>query len=237
MAKKPQVKVNCAHDEMVPLHKLTPNSRNPNTHPDEQVRLLAKIIDYTGWRHPITVSNQSGFIVRGHARLLAAQVLGVEAAPVDFQDYDNEAQEWADLIADNRIAELAEIDRPALKDILQELDTGALDMEITGFSDRALEDLMTAVPPRPDQQGIIDEFTPPETGKSKGDQNWFYVEYYGKPDSFAEIKATLEAMNVLVGDHQMDGERFAVLVMAVSSAEDVRGGKREATKVREGASS
>ncbi len=30
--------------------------------------------------------------------------------PVDRQDYATEAEEWADLIADNRIAELAQID-------------------------------------------------------------------------------------------------------------------------------
>ena len=136
-------KVNCAFDEIVPLHKLVRNPRNPNTHPDEQIRLLAKVIDYQGWRNPIVVSTRSGYIVKGHARLAAAELLGLEDAPVDNQDYDNEAQEWADMLADNRIAELAEIDRSVLKDIIEELDTGAVDMELTGYTESAIEDLMT----------------------------------------------------------------------------------------------
>ena len=141
------VTVNCAYDEMVPLHKLVRNPRNPNTHPDEQIRLLAKVIDYQGWRNPIVVSTRSGFIVKGHARLAAAELLELTKAPVDNQDYDSEAQEWADMLADNRIAELAEIDRTVLKDLLVELDTGAVDMELTGFTDQAIESLMTAYTP------------------------------------------------------------------------------------------
>lgn len=34
--------------------------------------------------------------------------------PVDYQNYTNEAEEYADLVADNRIAELAEIDNKLL---------------------------------------------------------------------------------------------------------------------------
>lgn len=143
--------VNCAHDELVPVDKLVPNPRNPNTHSDEQIRLLAKVIDYQGWRNPIVVSTRSGFIVRGHARLAAAQLLGLDDAPVDYQDYEHGAQEWADMLADNRLAELAEIDRTVLKDLIEDLDTGAIDLELTGYTDKAIEDLMTAaVPDKPE---------------------------------------------------------------------------------------
>ena len=137
------MKVECAYDKLVPLGKIIPNPRNPNTHPEKQIKLLAKIIDAQGWRAPITVSNRSGFIVRGHARLKDAQLLGLDNAPVDYQDYETEAQEWADLIADNRIAELAEIDLPLMKDLLSGLDDGAFDMDLTGFDNSALEELMT----------------------------------------------------------------------------------------------
>ena len=138
--------MNCLYSELVEPHKLIPHPRNPNTHPGEQIRLLAKIIDYTGWRHPIVVSKRSGFIIEGHARLLAAQLWGYDKVPVHYQDWENEAKEWADLLADNRLAELAEIDKPREKDLLQDLDTGAIDMETTGYTEQAIEDLMTAVP-------------------------------------------------------------------------------------------
>ena len=151
MTKTKEIAVNCAHDELVPLHKLVPNPRNPNTHSEEQIRLLAKVIDYQGWRNPIVVSNRSGFIVKGHARLASAKRLGLTEAPVDNQDYDSEAQEWADLLADNRLAELAEIDKRVLKDLIEEMDTGAVDMELTGYTEQAIEAMMTAtVPDKPE---------------------------------------------------------------------------------------
>jgi len=103
------ISIHCAFDEIVDTAALIPNPRNPNQHPENQIHLLAKIIKAQGWRAPITVSTRSGFIVRGHGRLLAAQHLGLEQVPVDRQDYTSEAEEWADLIADNRISELAEL--------------------------------------------------------------------------------------------------------------------------------
>jgi len=164
------IPVHCAFDAMVDTDTLIGNPRNPNKHGDEQIRLLAKIIVTQGWRAPITVSNRSGFIVRWHGRLAAAKAAGLDACPVDYQDYADEAAEWADLVADNRLAELAEIDRPALKDLLEELDTGALDMELTGFTEDALAELMEQVhfdPVSEDEQGRLDEKAPvkcPECG-------------------------------------------------------------------------
>src|SRR5690606_12942742 len=76
----------------------------------------------------------------------AAQKLGETDVPVDYQHYDTEAAEWADLIADNRIAELADVDETLLKDLIQEIDTGELDLELTGFSEDELERLLTVVP-------------------------------------------------------------------------------------------
>lgn len=133
----------CAHDALADITSLIPNPRNPNTHPDSQIALLAKIIKNQGWRSPITVSKRSGFITKGHGRLLAAQVLSVAEVPIDYQDYANEAAEWADVIADNRIAELAERNIPLMKDLLTELDTGSLDMDLTGFDASSLEEMMT----------------------------------------------------------------------------------------------
>ena len=135
-------KVDCAYDAMVDTVNLVPNPRNPNKHPKAQIDLLAKILTNC-WRNPIVVSNRSGFIVKGHARLEAAKQAGINPVPVDYQDYQSEAEEWADMIADNRLAELAEPSLPELKDLLEELDKGDFDMDLTGFDASSLEDLMT----------------------------------------------------------------------------------------------
>lgn len=138
------IPVFCAHTEIADVTTLVPNPRNPNKHPDNQIALLAKIIRHQGWRNPIVVSKRSGFITKGHGRLQAAALLQVEKVPVDRQDYENDAAEWADMLADNRIAELAETDNSILGDVLLELDTGAFDMDLTGFDKNALELVMTA---------------------------------------------------------------------------------------------
>jgi ParB-like chromosome segregation protein Spo0J len=137
------MKHRCNFTRLEPIEKLIPNPRNPNTHPEGQIELLARIIDFQGWRSPIVVSKSSGFIVRGHGRLLAAQRLKLKKVPIDVQTYDNEAQEWADMVADNSIAELAEMDRATLKDLIEALDTGELDLDLTGFDQASLDELMS----------------------------------------------------------------------------------------------
>ena len=139
------VPVYCAHDAIVDVAKMVPNPRNPNQHPDEQIQLLGRIIRQAGWRQPITVSTRSGFIVKGHGRLAAALLEGVKEVPVDYQNYASEAEEYADLVADNRIAELAEIDNKMLADIFADIDTGEIPLELTGFSEKEVESLITGL--------------------------------------------------------------------------------------------
>jgi ParB-like chromosome segregation protein Spo0J len=130
--------IHCAHTELVEIDKLVEHSRNPNKHPESQIKLLAKIIKAQGFRNPIVVSKRSGFIIKGHGRLAAARLLEMERVPVDVQDYENEAAEWADMIADNKIAELSENDDEELKALLAELD-GQIDIELTGFDLSAID--------------------------------------------------------------------------------------------------
>jgi len=104
------MKINCSHQEVVDLDLLIPNPKNPNKHSDQQLNLLSKIMKHQGWRHPIIVSKRSGFIVAGHGRLEAAKRNGWDKAPIDRQDFDSEADEYAFLVSDNKIAELAELD-------------------------------------------------------------------------------------------------------------------------------
>jgi len=142
------IPVHCACDRIVPIDTVKPYPANANQHPDGQVLLLAKLIHGHGWRGPITISNQSGFIVRGHGRYQAARKLEATEVPVDFQDYATPELERADRLADNRIQELSEWDRGLLKQELSDLDSGILaNMDLTGFDGPSLQELMTAAPP------------------------------------------------------------------------------------------
>jgi len=124
------MKIDCAYDELVDVDKLVPNPKNNNKHPQKQIERLAKIIDFQGQRQPIVVSNRSGFIVKGHGRLEAIKLLGWEKCAVDYQDYESEAQEYADMVADNQIATWAEFDTQMVLDEIPNLD---IDTDLLGM--------------------------------------------------------------------------------------------------------
>jgi len=129
------MRVLCAHTSLADPSTLKPNPANPNRHSAHQIQLLAAIIQEQGWRAPITLSKRSGLIVRGHGRLEAALLMGCDKVPVDEQDYANEADELADLLADNRLSELAELDEADLKKVIEKLRQAdpTFDVELTGF--------------------------------------------------------------------------------------------------------
>jgi len=138
------IKVHCSHTELVDVVKLVEHPNNPNQHDDRQINLLARIIKAQGWRNPITVSNRSGYIVSGHGRLAAAKVLNESKVPVDYQDFDNEADETAHLLADNRVAELAELDFQSVGELLKGLQETDFELELTGFLQHEIEPLLQA---------------------------------------------------------------------------------------------
>ena len=167
-----EIPVYCAHDKITETATLVGNPKNPNKHPKEQITTLAKIIKYQGWRHPIVVSNRSGFVVKGHGRLMAAEELKTEYVPVDYQDYESEASEYADLMADNKIQEFSEMDIKMSADILQDIkSSGDIELEMTAFTEEALNELLSKL-----NEGEIkeDDFDaePPENPISKQGDIW-----------------------------------------------------------------
>ena len=128
-----QIDIHCKYDELVEPGKLKPHPANPNRHPESQINLLAKIMSEHGIRWPISVSNRSGLIVSGHGRLMAAQALELDKFPVVYQDFKSESEELAVLVADNKIAELAETDGLKIADIICELDQVNYPLELTGM--------------------------------------------------------------------------------------------------------
>jgi len=130
--------VRCAHDRLVDIKGLKPHPKNRNKHPEDQIARLAKILEYQGWRYPVKVSNLSGYITSGHGRLLAAKHLGWTQVPVNYQDYNSEEQEYADVQADNAIASWAELDLSGING-----DIGALgpdfDIDLLGIRDFSID--------------------------------------------------------------------------------------------------
>ena len=120
-------------------NELRPNPKNPNTHRAEQVEKLGEVIAKAGWRQPITVSQRSGLVIKGHGRLLAALSYALSPVPVEYQEYADEAEEIADMIADNKLAELSIMDSAKLRKVLEELESMGGDLALAGFDVSVLE--------------------------------------------------------------------------------------------------
>lgn len=131
---------NCSYQELVDVTKMVEHPKNTNNHPPEQIERLAKIIEYQGQRSPVVVDKESGFIVVGHGRLRAIKMLGWDKVAVDYQEFENEAQLFAHMTADNAIAEWATLDLAHIN--VEMLDLGPeLDLDMLGLKDFVVEPL------------------------------------------------------------------------------------------------
>lgn len=134
MTKKKKAKgpaVNCAHDALEDPARLKRNPKNPNRHPAPQLRVYAKVLGHQGWRKSIVVSNQSGLIVTGEGAWLTAVAEGWSTVPVDYQDFRTPADEFAHLVADNRLPQMSEMDEQELAAILAN-ELAGVDLELAG---------------------------------------------------------------------------------------------------------
>jgi len=131
--------------KMANIDTLKAHPMNPRVHPESAIDKLEQSIKEFGWTNPILVS-ADGYVIAGHARLKAAEKAGIEEVPVIYLELEGEKAE-AYLIADNRLQDETDWDYEKLKDLLQELDTGEFDLELTGFDMDEIEELMTQFAP------------------------------------------------------------------------------------------
>jgi len=126
----------------LPITDMHPDPHNARLHSQPNLDAIKLSLQAYGQRKPIVVNAATGVIEAGNGLWLAARELGwPEIAVVQVEDSPETASGYA--IMDNQSALLAEWDLPTLKDLLQNLDTGAFDMDLTGFDAQALEELMT----------------------------------------------------------------------------------------------
>ncbi len=142
-----------------PVERLIPYARNARTHSDEQVAQVAASIAEFGFVNPILVGSD-GVIIAGHARLLAARKLRMTEVPVLVLGHLTETQRRALVLADNRLALNAGWDEEMLKVELESLKEDGFDLDIVGFTDEEIEDLLRD--PEQVVEGNTDEDAAPE---------------------------------------------------------------------------
>ena len=127
--------------EQWPIEKLVPYAKNSRTHSEEQVAQIAASIKEWGFTTAVLV-DESGSIIAGHGRVMAARKLGMASLPVMVARDWSDAQKRAYVIADNKLALNAGWDNDLLALELGELGDLGFDLELTGFTDEEIKALM-----------------------------------------------------------------------------------------------
>ena len=127
--------------EQWPIEKLVPYAKNSRTHSEEQVAQIAASIREWGFTTAVLV-DESGSIIAGHGRVMAARKLGLASLPVMVAAGWTDAQKRAYVIADNKLALNAGWDNELLALELGELGDAGFALELTGFTDEEIKALM-----------------------------------------------------------------------------------------------
>ena len=114
------------------IDDLKPNPRNARTHSRKQIRKIADSIKRLGFLNPVMI-DETGTLLAGHGRIEAARLLGLQRVPCIQVEHLTEAQKRAYVIADNKLAQLADWDRDRLAVELIELGSLDIEIEATGF--------------------------------------------------------------------------------------------------------
>lgn len=140
------IKIRCSFQRLVPIEQVKEmfNPNNPNKHSDEQLSFYRRIIRHQGIRRCVVISKQSNLITRGHGLALACELEGVTQIPCEWQDYDTPDDERADLLADNKLAQLGELDQDAVSRLLDEMGDD-FDLTLTGFDQTEIEKLLHTI--------------------------------------------------------------------------------------------
>ena len=147
-----------------PVSSLTPYAANSRTHTDEQVGLIADSIREFGFTNPVLLDADQT-IIAGHARVLAAERLGMTQVPTVELGHLTETQIRAYVIADNQLALKAGWDHGLLKLELEGLLADDFDVGLLGFEQLEIDGLLSAADEKENQAPLL----PDETAIVPGD--------------------------------------------------------------------
>lgn len=151
--------------EMRPKYR--PDPANPNQMSGETKMAMLKSLAEFGDLSGIIINQRTGLLIGGHQRVDAMREGVMDIKPIAGPEADGtvgrgwleykgkryavRVVDWpqekahAALLAANRYGRLGEDDPAKLKDMLEELDTGAFDVDLTGYDEAERERLMTQI--------------------------------------------------------------------------------------------
>jgi hypothetical protein len=160
------------------------NPRNPNRMADDDKARMVKSLAEFGDLGGIVINRRTGLLIGGHQRtsVMPDGKLCVTDLPKPEPDgtvarghldhkgrmFSVRVVDWpeekanAAMIAANRFGRVGHDEAAILKDLLQDLDTGAFDMDLTGYDVEELERLMTQFHVTSGEAGTQRGNNPPE---------------------------------------------------------------------------
>lgn len=144
--------------------------KNSRTHSAEQIEQICNSINEFGFTNPVLIDEDKN-IIAGHGRIMAATKLKLKTVPCIILEGLSETQKKAYIIADNKLALNAGWDDELLAAELQELSDLDFDMDLIGFDEEELNELMGLE----HVEGLVDEDEVPEVPKvpaSRGGDIW-----------------------------------------------------------------
>lgn len=137
---------------MINISDIKPYQNNARTHSTQQIEQIVKSIKEFGFTNPLLIDNDFNLIA-GHGRLEAIQWLNnfdykdkpITQLPAVIVSDLSEVQRRALVIADNKIALNAGWDLDILKDELESLENENYDMNLLGFSDSEISEILDNV--------------------------------------------------------------------------------------------
>ena len=182
--------------EQVEITELHGFERNPKQHPPEQIDMLVKSMGTFGFTSPI-LALDDGMVVAGHGRLLAAKKAGLTEVPVIRLDMPYE-KAVAYVIADNRLAEIANTDEKLLAELVAEVaDMPDFDIEAIGYTLDDMPMLLGAEEDDFDADAALDEIDKPIT--KMGD-----IITMGRHRLMCADARTVEDVEILMGGKKAD---------------------------------
>ena len=125
--------------EFVRIDKLHPHHKNPR-HNDHAVDSIANSIKRFGFTSPI-IANADQTILAGHTRWKAAKQIGLDTVPVVYVDLSPVDAELL-MIADNKLGEKADWNTDQLSSLLMDLKEQGEDLDVLGFEQHELDELL-----------------------------------------------------------------------------------------------
>lgn len=132
--------------EYRPVEKLKPWAKNARSHPPEQITAIRNAIERFGFYAPILVDSKKGRILKGNGTFQAALQLDLRTVPVVEVSGLSEAELRALVIWDNKAGEKSGWDETVLAMELRDLQAMGFELNLTGFLENELKDLLTPPP-------------------------------------------------------------------------------------------